>query len=186
MRRCHPNEDNVPATVECPECHKTMTKPHLARHMYMHSDDRTILNCPKCTKTFYHKNNLEEHHKRVHEGLYQNEQYKKELCNICGIKVARKSDLQKHLITHLDTRPYQCDQCDSTYKRPDALRSHIANRHLNIRPHTCSYCGLGFFTKRILNNHIRTHTDERPFSCEICQQTFRIKAGLYLHKQHHH
>lgn len=158
-----------------------MKRSSLRDHSKTHKE-RTKFICPVCSKAFLHKCTLDDHHKRVHENILAP---KKELCNICGIKTTKMS-LKHHLLSHVNIRPYACDQCDKRYKYPDALKIHVESRHLNIRPHVCTHCGLGFFTKRILDNHVRTHTDERPYSCQICQQTFRISAGLYLHQKSHH
>lgn len=179
-------QDKFESKVECPKCQKSMRKRNLAQHMHKHLNERPRFNCPDCTKVFLHQKSLDNHHQKIHEGILQDDESKAFLCNICGKKWVKLTDLEIHMIAHRETRPYACDQCHMTYKRAYELTGHINKRHLNIRPHTCSYCGLGFFTRRILDNHIRTHTNERPFACEICQQTFRIEAGLFLHKQHHH
>ncbi|KPJ05837.1 Myoneurin [Papilio xuthus] len=47
----------------------------------------------------------------------------------------------------------------------------------------CDLCGTGFSNLRLLESHIRTHTGERPFKCEICDKTFGFKASLYTHNR---
>lgn len=145
------------------------------------------MNCPNCPKTFYHQLNLDQHIRKVHEHYVPTEETKNYLCNLCGIAKANRSNLERHLQSHATDRPFKCDKCPKSYKQADALKTHINNTHLNIRPYVCSECGLGFFTRRILTDHKRTHTGEKPFSCEICEQaSFGSKAGLYLHMQAHH
>lgn len=145
--------------------------------------EREIIYCPDCPKTFFYQSSLDYHHRTIHENLRGPKTF---LCNQCGAAKTSKSDLERHLKSHLTTRPYACDKCHKTYKRPDALKSHINNTHLNIRPHVCSFCGLGFFTRTNLKNHKRTHTGEQPYVCEICLRGFTHSAGLFLHKQNHH
>ena len=54
-------------------------------------------------------------------------------------------------------------------------------KHLNIFPHKCPQCPKSFFTKQELASHIRTHTGEKPFRCEIC---FKFFARVYHLKRH--
>lgn len=168
--------------VECQVCKLRLTKRSLEKHMATHGE-REIFSCPDCPKTFFYQSTLDAHHRSIHEHL---EVLKKFLCNQCGAAKKSKSSLDRHLKSHLDVRPYACDQCNKTYKLPEALKTHIQNTHLNIRPHVCCECGSGFFRRSLLSNHQRTHTGEKPFVCDICHQTFSFQAGLYLHRQNNH
>jgi len=47
--------------------------------------------------------------------------------------------------------------------------------------HRCSRCPKTFTTRFGLTRHLRTHTNERPFSCEICSRKFRQKAHVVTH-----
>lgn len=42
-----------------------------------------------------------------------------------------------------------------------------------------------FHTRSGLLNHSYSHSDEKPFECEICQKTFNWKSGLLTHQQTH-
>lgn len=167
--------------LDCPICKKRNLY-NLKSHMITHGE-REYLNCPDCPKIFARQNTLDYHQRTTHKGLPDP---KEVLCYQCGAALRTNSQLNRHLKSHLEYKSYACDQCDKTYKRSDALKTHIRNTHLNIREFVCTDCGLAFFNNRLLTNHKRIHTGEKPFVCEICQQAFTHHAGMFLHKKHQH
>ena len=51
------------------------------------------------------------------------------------------------------------------------------NRNRNI----CPYCNVICPKPSVLEKHIRTHTNERPYPCESCKFSFKTKSNLYKH-----
>lgn len=49
----------------------------------------------------------------------------------------------------------------------------------------CSYCSKGFAKKQQLQNHIKTHTQEKNFICIVCNKTFVHKQQLSNHEKTH-
>lgn len=51
--------------------------------------------------------------------------------------------------------------------------------------HPCPYCEKNLDTKYKLERHVRTHTGEKPFECEVCKTRFNQKSSLKTHSTIH-
>lgn len=49
----------------------------------------------------------------------------------------------------------------------------------------CPYCPKVYFWKSQMEQHARSHTDERPFRCEQCPKTFKHRFNLNFHSKIH-
>uniref|UniRef100_A0A1I8PF38 Uncharacterized protein n=2 Tax=Stomoxys calcitrans TaxID=35570 RepID=A0A1I8PF38_STOCA len=47
----------------------------------------------------------------------------------------------------------------------------------------CPYCNLSCTKPSVLQKHIRAHTNERPYPCDICGIAFKTKSNLYKHRR---
>ncbi|KAM4745508.1 uncharacterized protein FYW61_013470 [Anableps anableps] len=65
---------------------------------------------------------------------------------------------------------------------PKVKRQNKANFNDNLSP--CKVCGR-FFARNYLNQHIRTHTGEKPFSCLTCGKSFSERGNLSKHIRTH-
>lgn len=46
------------------------------------------------------------------------------------------------------------------------------------RPYKCNMCDQTYARKDILKRHLQVHTDNFPFSCPDCDKKFRYKSKL--------
>jgi len=74
-------------------------------------------------------------------------------------------------------------ECYSASK-PWVLKTHMRS-HSDEKPYTCEICSSAFRRKHHLRDHIRIHTGEKPYTCEICSAAFRQKHHLKDHMRIH-
>lgn len=53
--------------------------------------------------------------------------------------------------------------------------SHTPGRYV------CPYCQLNCTKPSVLQKHIRAHTNERPYPCDVCGFAFKTRSNLYKH-----
>lgn len=129
--------------------------------------------CEICTKTLADRATLKLHI-RVHLGIGLLK------CDLCPKSFAKKSFLQFHMKSH-EARDFPCPKCDSVLNSRRALRDHTADIHKEAkteRTFMCEICSKVFNRINTLNQHRLTHSDEKRFKCEICQQKLRTKGSL--------
>jgi len=51
--------------------------------------------------------------------------------------------------------------------------------------YSCPYCPRLFLRKSVLNRHLRSHLDQKPFRCLHCPRSFRKKGNLARHLRSH-
>ena len=71
-----------------------------------------------------------------------------------------------------------CTICPKKYKNKVSLKCH---QDWHAGRFKCVTCGLSCPSKTSLGIHIRSHTGERPFACQLCSATFKQKDNLKRH-----
>ncbi|XP_072229519.1 myc-associated zinc finger protein isoform X2 [Leuresthes tenuis] len=88
------------------------------------------------------------------------------ICAICNKQFKNNYNLRRHQSVHTG-RP--------TNPNPNPVRKN----------HACETCGKAFRDVYHLNRHRLSHSDEKPFSCPICQQRFKRKDRMSHHVRSH-
>ncbi|ODM91403.1 putative zinc finger protein, partial [Orchesella cincta] len=91
-------------------------------------------------------------------------------------------------MVHGETKRFPCKQCRSSFHTPSALTRHIKDIHdpSYIFTIKCAICDKGFHTNYNHQSHMRTHTNEKPYSCSVCRNTFTHPTSLKNHMKRIH
>uniref|UniRef100_A0A7M4EUU4 Ovo like zinc finger 2 n=1 Tax=Crocodylus porosus TaxID=8502 RepID=A0A7M4EUU4_CROPO len=70
--------------------------------------------------------------------------------------------------------------CGKGFRLQRMLNRHV-KCHSQVKRHLCTFCGKGFNDTFDLKRHVRTHTGIRPYKCEICNKAFTQRCSLESH-----
>ncbi|XP_054457191.1 zinc finger protein 485-like [Anoplopoma fimbria] len=159
---------------KCYTCHKVFSlKEHLSAHRRTHTNKKTHL-CGVCGKSLSDYRSLTRH-KMTHSGERPHG------CQICGRRFKLPGTLRQHEKIHADReRSYLCDVCCKMFLTSKQLQIHLRT-HSDEKPYHCGECGRGFTTKGPLTIHMRVHTGETPYRCPDCGWAFKRKINLDNH-----
>ncbi|KAI5617467.1 zinc finger protein 687a-like [Silurus asotus] len=78
----------------------------------------------------------------------------------------------------------ECSECGRVLSNASSLENHM-RLHRGERPYTCSQCGKAFPSVRGLNRHVKVHAEEKGYKCEECGRSFVYQFTLTKHKLIH-
>ncbi|XP_037315662.2 zinc finger protein 11-like isoform X2 [Pungitius pungitius] len=210
----------------CPVCSKIFLRAAaMRRHQETHSANREFkYKCANCDKRFRDHYDMNRHNMRVHEkdelgygakeededdeddaGTSEAPEHKN--CALCGKYFGRRVDMERHMRSHSEDRPYNCCFCEKKFKNPYVLKRHqleiCKSRELK-RPKkretattplpapqpeaaaaegkVCPICSRILPCTADIAKHLRSHTEERPFICVSCEKGFKYKDTLKKHQ----
>ncbi|XP_045458607.1 transcriptional repressor CTCF-like [Melitaea cinxia] len=80
---------------------------------------------------------------------------------------------------------FTCNFCTYTSHRRYLLLRHMKS-HSEERPHKCSICERGFKTIASLQNHVNMHNGVKPHICKYCKSPFTTSGELVRHVRYRH
>lgn len=79
--------------------------------------------------------------------------------------------------------PFTCEVCEETFGSFDDFHEHGVKVH---RRFICSYCGKVFTSRPNRERHVRYHTGEKPYKCDLCTASFLRGDDLKYHRTTKH
>ena len=127
-----------------------------------------------------------EAEKRVHE------------CPECPLSFNNKKSLSTHMRTHNGLKTYKCDSCDKEFSQIGSLKRHEVKLHGIIKPNSNNKKRKNVPDseaqdsaeeqsppKRIKTTNETENNSELPFTCDVCDLSFKHKLHLTQHKWTH-
>lgn len=106
-------------------------------------------------------------------------------CDVCCRIFKVKDSFERHKRIHTNERPFKCGECGKQFRDSGGLLRHVKEVHEKVRNHLCTICHKWFVNRPTLEDHLRTHSGERPFVCHQCGLMFKSKSSLYQHSKTH-
>lgn len=79
-----------------------------------------------------------------------------------------------------DPNKFVCRICTKSFNLQRLLNRHM-KCHSDIKRYLCTFCGKGFNDTFDLKRHTRTHTGVRPYKCNLCEKSFTQRCSLESH-----
>jgi KRAB domain-containing zinc finger protein len=179
-------ESNKISKFTCSVCSEVFNlasslKIHLLKHpeLSVKTGNKVKLrpfHCDQCDKSF-----VKPCHLRDHQIVHSEERYF--ICDKCGKSYKEKGELTRHKQIHEDVI-VDCEFCELKFVGQYLYSRHLRRKHQST--YTCNDCGKTYGYKYTFDMHMRTHSGERPYVCELCGASYPIQGSLTHHLKASH
>ncbi|KAI5631478.1 zinc-finger associated domain (zf-AD) domain-containing protein [Phthorimaea operculella] len=171
--------------LSCGLCKETYTdKKQFSDHIESHKKD---MKCMMCSEIFKSWPALVGH-RFTH--LSKNEF----ICHMCKKTFLIHADAIVNMEYHYMNKHFDgektrvaCKECNKTYPTPYRLRKHEITYHPKKQNvFICDHCNKPCINKQYLRTHLRKHSEDRSYVCELCGFASKHSGGLRDHKVRKH
>ena len=198
--------------LECLDCGEVFQKrPDLKSHKKIHVIQPKSFDCEICCKAFSSKLLLKMHNKQIHEEktyeceichqmlstvtllkYHRRKHFGEKLpkdpqqCKTCSKILSTKPHLKLHERIHSGEKPYECKTCKLKFRRKSSLHVHERTHDIDSIKHKCQFCDKEFAEKHVMQEHYKSHSEDRPYKCTECDKSFSrnwiLNRHLTIHK----
>lgn len=198
MRSVHLNDEST--RYHCPHEACTglsyTTKLALNFHLYGQHNVTPPFSCEICGAGFTFISELKFHqqkckHNRIKSKMRSQANFQeingRFHCKICSKSFDKKINLSQHFSQHHQAKK-TCTTCVKEFASSTSYRRHMKAVHEQIRNFHCPHpnCGKSFNAKAVLENHVNSHTGEKPFACNLCPFRSGDRSTVGKHKKKMH
>ncbi|KAI8431363.1 hypothetical protein MSG28_015899 [Choristoneura fumiferana] len=191
-------------SVTCDICLAVLYPPgSINAHMFRHL---TRYECTKCNQRYSTYDDALHHYKKVHgensthkcsDCLYSTDSpqmlrkhkllhQKRFTCKDCGVVLATRPSLTRHMAVLHNKRIYKCVHCGSVHSDGATFVAHMRRHGAAAARAACAPCGLQFKAWHAYNAHVlfsAAHNNRNKISCSHCGMKFATATHLRMHVQ---
>ncbi|XP_064640018.1 ras-responsive element-binding protein 1-like isoform X2 [Lineus longissimus] len=165
----NPERDNynVDKILDCWQCGLHFaTRKMLLRHLKEHNIDYPY-KCYLCDASYQSRRDCLEHKDEKHHDDW------------IGLKARNKIDDIPDFVEVMDKLTEPDDKIEEIKKEGDDSILAVERKVF------CALCPKKFWSLQDLRRHMRSHTGEKPFECDICGRYFTLKHSMMRHRRKH-
>jgi len=163
--------------TQCPyrNTKKSLLNLHTKRQHRMTKEKRKCHICDSCDATFKLKSSLVKHSQTNHCSSLQYNFFCTEVG--CNFKASFKSDLDRHVLKHIDSKQLSCSKCDFMCKRRSDLNRHYRLTHEDLPYINCDMCDYKTKNNTHMKRHSKTHQELTSFEIHVDENDLLIGSN---------